>query len=130
MIEKDFEDLKQLIGEIEASIQILKNQKKKATISTVVSAVGLVSGIAGAVLTAGTSAATSAFIYVASTLANITSGVVNIADIIKAGEGIEELKKLLDDANDERKKMQEAIDGLEALATNLNNEIKETKFNF
>ena len=55
---------------------------------------------------------------------------MNIADIIKAGEGIEELKKLLDDANDERKKMQEAIDGLEALATNLNNEVKQTKFNF
>ena len=129
-IEKDFEDLKQLIGEIEASIQILENQKKKAKISTVVSTIGLVSGIAGAVLTAGTSAAASAFIYGVSIVANITSGAVNIADIIKAGEGIEELKKLLDDANNERKKMQEAIDGLEALATNLNNEVKQTKFNF
>ena len=124
---KDFDDLIKLISDIEASIKKIKQQEKKAWASTAISIVGFIGSVTAAALTVGDSIRLASTYFVGAGI-NAASGVVNIEDIVKACEGIEQLKEVLKEAIEQRKIMEEKLNELLSKEKMLHNECKKLKF--
>ena len=125
-VRKDFDDLIELISDIEASIKKIKQQEKKAWISTAISITGFIGGVA-VVLTGGASIGL-ACTYGVGVVAHAASGAINIRDIVKACDGIEQLKEVLKEAIEQRKIMEEKLNELLSKEKMLHNECKKLKF--
>lgn len=125
-VRKDFDDLIELISDIEASIKKIKQQEKKAWISTAISITGFIGGVA-VVLTGGASIGL-ACTYGVGVVAHAVSGAINIEDIVKACNGIEQLKEVLKEAIEQRKIMEEKLNELLSKEKMLHNECKKLKF--
>lgn len=107
-IRQDQKNLEELIGEILESIKEQDSRKNKSISGLVYSgALGLF-GIAGAILTTnGTS-----LVYGISSLANLLSGIGHSLNISMSIEMIEKYRKVLNEAREQEKRIQDEIDKL------------------
>jgi hypothetical protein len=122
-IREDQKELQKLMENILESINIQELQQKKAAGLTVSSVALGAAGVAGTILTGGTTAA----IYGISTVVNAISAVVNGTNIYMSMEIVKNLNDILKRAIELNKEIQDVIDNL---INELNKRIEiEPKFN-
>lgn len=107
-IRNDQKNLRDLIEKIEKSINFQESQKKKSLIGLGVSGfLGVTGAIGGLITFNGTS-----IVYGISSVANIFSAIAHTSNLIMAKNIIGQLKKTLDKAHEEEKKIEQQIDNL------------------
>ena len=113
-IRKDQSELRDLIEDIRKSINFQENQKKKSLIGLGFSGIlGVTGAIGGIVTFNGTS-----IVYGISSIANIFSAIAHTSNLVMANKIIDQLKKTMDKALEEEKKIEQQI-------ANLINELME-----